>query len=153
MPKLQESDFYFGAVLATLFKKGEGVNLFLVQQETKSRVYKIMADHTNPDDFFIFAKYRTEHNGSGSWYFNFTENEQAIIREYLCNDGRLSLALVCGASAPSTSCLCILYEDEIRQIFDVGKMSITVSRKKYKRNFYIPIGGGKSIEIPYKRLY
>ncbi|MCL2695836.1 MAG: hypothetical protein FWE69_05875 [Clostridiales bacterium] len=155
MPQLDVKDFYFGAVLSKLFETRKEVNLFLVQSPEKtSRVYKIMADYA--DDFSIFAKYRTKRatssNDYESWAFKLTKNELAIINEYLSKKEKLSLALVCGVSASNKSHLCILYENDIKKILDVG-ISFTIGREKNKQKYRILSGWKELMKISTSRLY
>ncbi|NLU10498.1 MAG: hypothetical protein GXW90_06105 [Tepidanaerobacter acetatoxydans] len=48
-----------------------------------------------------------------------------------------------GTENPTKSEIVILNKDEIREIIDLQKTSITVSRKKHERAFRISVGGGR----------
>lgn len=95
----------------------------LIEGDDDRQVYDLS---TNKGDLRLFIKYRTDKQKTkkpdyNSWLFSLTESEIALINK-----------------------------DEIKQILERQKSSITISRMKNERAFRIAVGGGRDNSIPIK---
>lgn len=143
MAKLKVSDFYYGAVLSMLFNNH--INPALIEGGKDRQVYDIDTDNGG---FRLFIKYRADKqdvktDDYNSWSFVLTEKDKSEICEYIDSGFNVVIALLCGAEKLAESEIVILNKDEIREIIDLQKTSITVSRKKHERAFRISVGGGR----------
>jgi predicted nucleic-acid-binding Zn-ribbon protein len=143
MAKLKVSDFYYGAVLSLLFNKG--INPALVEGDSNRQVYDISTDK---GDFRLFIKYRADKQDIktedyNSWTFQLTQKDKSEIVDYMNNNYNLIVALLCGVEGLADSEIVILDKNKIKEILDLQKSSITVSRKKHERAFRISVGGGR----------
>lgn len=143
MSKLKTADFYYGAVLSTLFNNH--INPALIESGDDRQVYDFT---TNKGDFRMFVKYRAENKKTRrvdymSWDFNLV-NDIDEIRRYISEGKNLVLFLVCGMSELKDSELAILDKNDLAELFDLGKNTITISRKKNEKAYRIAIGGGRS---------
>lgn len=57
---------------------------------------------------------------------------------------------MCGQKGLSESEIAVLDKDQVKEILDLGKTSITISRKKNEKAFRISIGGGRNNSIQIK---
>jgi hypothetical protein len=149
MSKIKVADFYYGAVLSMLFNSH--INPALVEGDDDRQVYDFT---TNTGEFRLFIKYRAEKQNTktddySSWVFTLTESDKKEILGYI-DSRNLVVALVCGVLGLAESEIAVLNKDEIKQIIDLQKTSITISRKKNERAFRISIGGGRGNSIPIK---
>lgn len=150
MAKIKIADFYYGAVLSMLFNKN--VNPALVESDENRQIYDFM---TNNGSCRMFIKYRTDKINNrtrdyNSWQFVFSKNEIFEIKNYLKNDGNLSMALVCGIKKLNNSEIAILDKNEIGDLMKMNKTSMTISRKKNERSYRVSIGGGRGTALQVK---
>jgi hypothetical protein len=143
MAKIKVSDFYYGAVLSVLFNNH--INPALVEGDDKRQVYDIT---TNNGNFRLFMKYRADKQDIktedyNSWVFVLTEKDKNEIMGYINSGHNLLVTLVCGAGRLAESEIAILNKDEIKELIDMQKTSITISRMKGERAFRISVGGGR----------
>lgn len=143
MSKLKAADFYYGAVLSTLFNNH--INPALIEGGDDRQVYDFTTDK---GDFRMFVKYRAENKKTKrhdyfSWDFNLV-NDIDEIKSYISAGKKLVLFLVCGMENLKDSELAILDEDDLTELFELGKNTITISRKKNEKAYRIAIGGGRS---------
>lgn len=141
MGKMSQADFFFGAALSVLFNNK--MIPALVENGTERRIYNVM---TNEGNYRIFMKYRTkpstDNNDLSSWQFMFNDVEIDDFRNNLKES--ILLILICGKEELKDSEMVVLDNAEIKQaICDTGKTSITIGRRRYARNFYISMGGGR----------
>lgn len=150
MSKVKVADFYYGAVLSILFNSH--INPALVEGDEDRQVYDFT---TNNVEFRLFIKYRADKQNTktddyNSWVFSLTENDKKEILSYIDHSYNLVVALVCGVEGLAESEIAVLNKDEIKQILDLQKTSITISRKKNERAFRISIGGGRDNSMQIK---
>lgn len=155
MSKLKEADFYYGAVLSTLIN--QGICPALVEGGNDRQIYDFTTDER---DFRLFVKYRskpisTKSEGYYSWQFAFSPNDMKELKEFITLDKHLCLGLVCGNGKLSDSEYAVLHKQELKQLFNAGKESLTISRKTGEKYFRISIGGGRenAIQIRGSNLY
>lgn len=155
MSKLKEADFYYGAVLSTLFNNG--ICPMLIEGGNDRQVYEFTTDYK---DFRLFVKYRStgrkgSKDGYMSWQFIFSEQDIRELRFYIVDNRNLSLGLVCGTDMLTESQYAVLYKDDIEKVLTADKKSLTLSRKKGERAFRLSLGGGRQFAdlIPANRLY
>lgn len=76
------------------------------------------------------------------------------LQQYIDEGYNLNLALVCGAANFIESELAVLDKEQILQIFNLEKTSITISRKKGEKAYRIPTEGGREsgIKVKYSRF-
>ncbi len=155
MAKLQESDFYYGAILSKLINSG--ICPILIEGGEDRQVYNFT---TNDKEFLLFVKYRstpldTKKEGYNSWQFIFSEDDIKNIKAYLAREMEFSIGLICGAKPLAQSQYAALDRITIEKLLEQGKNSVTVSREKRERYFRIAIGGGRenSIKVKADRLY
>lgn len=149
MSKIKVADFYYGAVLSMLFNSH--IKPALVEGDDDRQVYDFT---TNDAEFRLFIKYRSEKQSTitddyNSWVFSLTENDKREILGYI-DSTNLVVALVCGVVGLGESEIAVLNKDEIKQIIDLQKTSISISRRKNERAFRISIGGGRDNAIQIK---
>ncbi|MDU0331049.1 hypothetical protein RW092_12720 [Paenibacillus sp. 3LSP] len=150
MAKIKVADFYYGAVLSMLFNKH--INPALLESNDDRQIYDLT---TNKGDLRLFIKYRADRQKTKtpdyySWLFTLTESDIQEIISYLDAGHNLVVALVCGVAGLSESEIALLNKDEIKQIIDLQKSSITISRRKNERAFRIAVGGGRDNSIQVK---
>lgn len=154
MAKLRVADFYYGAAISFLFNKG--LAPVLVEAGENRQVYEITADDT---EFRLYMKYRKTSrlgtDGYRSWTFSLTDNEVNELKDYLAQNLHLSMHLICVEEELSSSELVVIHGEEIQQLLDGGKTSITVSIKPRERAYRISIGGDRdnAIRVPTSRYY
>ncbi|MGI6668608.1 MAG: hypothetical protein ACOX4M_04060 [Acetivibrionales bacterium] len=88
-------------------------------------------------------KIETKKEEYNSWQFTLTERDKNEIQDHIDKGHNLVLALVCGAEGLFDSELAFLDKEQIKKLTDLGKDSITISRKKNERAYRISIGGGR----------
>lgn len=154
MAKLKEADFYYGAVLSTLLNNN--ITPAIIESGEDRQIYDFTTDSK---DFRLIVKYRksqipTKKADYYSWQFNLSD-DMVDLKKNINSPIKLSLGLVCGKEQLNESEYAVLHKDEIKKIFDEGKESITISRKKGERAFRISMGGGRvnSMQIKSNRLY
>ncbi len=153
--RLKMADFYYGAVLSSLFNAG--IRPALIEGGESRRVYEFTTDQ---GDFRLFVKYRsnpldnTKVNYT-SWQFVFSDDEVKELRKYVEDKKHLSVALVCGCEHMRLSELAVLHKEEVQKILGAGKNSITISRRKGEKAFRVSVGGGRSdaLQVKANRLY
>lgn len=155
MAKLKEADFYYGAMLSTLFNNG--ICPMLIEGGNDRQVYEFT---TNKEDFRLFVKYRslpiaTKREDYLSWQFVFSDDDLRELIQYLGDKKHLSLGLICGKEQLNSREFAVLHKEEIQQIINAGKNSLTISRKSGERAFRISMGGGRNnaLQIKSNRLY
>ncbi|MEL7658165.1 MAG: hypothetical protein AAGU75_19905 [Bacillota bacterium] len=154
MSKLKVADFYYGAVLSTLFNNG--ITPMLIEGGVDRQVYDFTTDQAN---FRLFVKYRsTGRDGANeykSWTFVLSANDIAELRTFLNEGKNVSLALVCGNGGFNDSEYAVLHADELESLLISGKESITISRAKGEKAFRVSIGHGRdnAMKIPSNRLF
>lgn len=150
MSKLKVADFYYGSVLSLLFNSN--IKPVLVEGDADRQVYDFT---TNDVEFRLFIKYRADRQNTksedyNSWVFTLTENDRKEILNYIEQGYNLMVALVCGVAGLADSEIAVLNKEEIKQIIDLEKSSITISRKKKEHSFRISIGGGRGNSLQIK---
>ena len=155
MSNMKEADFYYGAVLSTLFNNG--ICPMLIEGGNDRQVYDFT---TNSKDFRLFVKYRSKgregaKDGYMSWQFIFSDQDISELKQYVKDDRHLSLGLVCGDEHLNKSQYAVLHKEEILKILGAGKDSLSLSRKKGERAFRLSLGGGRDNAelIKSNRLY
>jgi hypothetical protein len=155
MSKLKEADFYYGAVLSNLINNH--ICPALIEGGSDRQVYDFTTDEK---DFRLFVKYRsasikTKTEDYTSWQFVFSDADIQELREYCGQDSHFSLGLICGESPMNQSQYAVLHKEEILQLLEWGKSSITLSIKKGEHAFRLSVGGGRdnAMQIPANRKY
>lgn len=155
MARLTESDFYYGSILSMLFNNG--ICPMLIEGGADRQVYSFT---TNQEDFRLFLKYRsfaaaTKNDDYQSWQFVFSDADIEELRRFIAEDTHLSLGLVCGMKELKKSEYAVLHKEELLELLDAGKTSVTVSRKTGEKNFRVSVGGGRAnaMQIPANRKY
>lgn len=149
MSRLKVADFYYGAVLSILFNNG--LKPALIEGNNDRQVYDLT---TNKGECRLFIKYRackqdTKKSDYYSWVFNISaEGEE--LQEYMENEYNLVLALVCGSENLTESEIALLDKEQITEILNHKKTSITISRKKGEKAFRIPTDSGRATGIKIK---
>lgn len=146
MSEIILTDFYYGAALSVLFNNSvRKISAALIESDDTRQLYCLTTDN---NECRLFIKYRTMRNETktedyNSWVFNLTERDKNEIQSLIEEGHNLVLALVCGVAGFSDSELALLDKEQIKRIIDLGKGSITISRKKRERACRISIGGGR----------
>jgi len=155
MSKLKEADFYYGAVLSNLLNNH--ICPALIEGGDDRQIYDFTTDDT---EFRLFVKYRskpieTKAADYFSWQFAFSASDIQELSDYCSRDINISLGLVCGNTPMNDSRYAVLHKDELVQLIQTGKKSITLSKKKHEHAFRLHMGGGreKAVTIPSNRLY
>lgn len=155
MALLKNSDFYYGAVLSHLFN--HRICPMLVEGGDNRQIYEFT---TNNSEFILFVKYRslpiaTKNEDYNSWQFVFSDADMKELTAFLNNPKQLSVGLICGNKALGKSEVAFIHKEELQELFDAGKTTLTISRKKNERCFRISIGGGRdqALKIESKRIY
>ena len=143
MAKLKEADFYYGSIISMLLNNK--ICPVLVEGGTDRQVYEFT---TNEGNFKLFLKYRSEPiptktYGYQSWQFVFSAGDIAELRRYVSENKHLSVGLVCGTSILSNSEYAVLHKEEISELLDAGRTSLTISRRSGEKAFRISVGGGR----------
>ena len=155
MPRLKEADFYYGAVLSGLFNNG--IHPVLIEGGNDRQVYEFT---TNKKNFRLFLKYRSRSNETkasdySSWSFTFSDSDLDELRSYLSDKKHLSLGLICGKEQMKKSEYAVLNKEDIQELFNAGRDSLTISRKTGERAYRVPIVGGRvnALQIRMNRWY
>ncbi len=143
MSKIKVADFYYGAVLSMLFNNK--IKPALVEGDNNRQVYDLT---TNTGECRLFIKYRankqdTKKQDYNSWLFVITDSDKKEMLGYIESGYNLVLALVCGMVGFSSSEIAVLDKHQIEELINLGKSSITISRKKNERAYRISVGGGR----------
>lgn len=144
MSKIKVSDFYYGAVLSMLFNNH--INPALVESDENRQVYDLTTDI---GECMIYIKYRADKQNTkkqdyNSWQFILTDNDIVELKNYIQNNYSIYLILTCGVSSLSESEVAVLDKDQIEQVLNLDKSSISISRKKSERDFRLSVGGGRN---------
>lgn len=142
MARAKVSDFYYGAVLSMLLNSG--VTPVLVEGNESRQVY----DLTTNKEYRLFIKYRANRQNLkrktySSWSFKFNDGEFNELLRYLDDGFNVLVVLVCGVKGLNGSEIAVLNTDEIKEIINLGKISLTISRKKNEKAFRVSVGGGR----------
>lgn len=141
MSRVTQSDFFYGAVLSVLFNNK--MCPVLVEGGDDRRIYDVI---TNKDSYTLFMKYRsrpaTLNDDYQSWQFAFSDSD---IREIGARLGPiLRVVLIGGMEKVNASEIVVLDEKDIWAcLFDLGKTSLTIGRKKHEKYFRASVGGGR----------
>ncbi|MDF2906041.1 MAG: hypothetical protein K0R34_1362 [Herbinix sp.] len=153
MPRFKEADFYYGSVLSILFSNH--ITPVLIENNSDRQVYDYT---TNKGNFRAFIKYRTtkkmvKQNDYNCWDFNIA-NDCVEIKQYFESGYNVIMFLVCGTTELKESELAILTKDDLIELFNQGKKTISISRKKHEKAFRIAMGSGrgKSLTIKNNRI-
>lgn len=149
MPKLKESDYYYGAVLSTLLNNKICPVLF--ESGHDRQIYDCTTDNGN---FRLYLKYRSTANSTStpdyySWQFVFSKNDIEELQTYLNEKERLPLVLglICGHTPMAKSHYAVVPEDVLRSILNQGKNSVTISWKKGEQNYRLISDGSRNNAI------
>lgn len=157
MSKIKVADFYYGAALSVLFNNSvRKISAALIESDDNRQLYCLTTDN---NECRLFIKYRsarieTKTEDYNSWLFNLTERDKNELQALIDKGHNLVLALVCGVSGLSDSELALLDKEQIKRLIDLGKGSITISRKKHERAYRISIGGGRenAMQVAFSRF-
>ena len=145
MSKIKVTDFYYGAALSVLFNNSnKKIMAALIESDDNRQVYSLMTDNA---ECRLFIKYRsdrldTKTEDYSSWSFNLAGDIDEI--QVLMDEGyNLVLALVCGMAGLSDSELALIDKERVKQLLEMDKDSITISRRKGEHAYRISIGGGR----------
>ena len=146
MAKVKVADFYHGAALSVLFNNSNRkVTAALIESDDNRQVYGLMTDNS---ECRLFIKYRSDKQDIktgdyNSWVFSLTERDKSEIEIFIGEGYNLILALVCGVEGLAESELALLDKEQVKELFEMGKDSITISRRKHEHAYRISIGGGR----------
>ena len=146
MSKIKVADFYYGVALSVLFNNSrKKISAALIESDDNRQLYCLTTDNNECQLFIKYrsAKIETKKEDYNSWLFNLTERDKDEIQAVIDKGHNLVLALVCGVAELSDSELALLDKEQVKKLLDLGKTSITISRKKHERAYRIPIGGGR----------
>ena len=114
---------------------------------------------TDNNECRLFIKYRsakidTKTKDYYSWLFSLSESDKSEIQSLIDEGHNLILALVCGVAGLSDSELALIDKEQVKELMDLGKDSITISRKKHERAYRISIGGGRenAMQVAFNRF-
>lgn len=144
MSKIKVADFYYGSVLSMLFNNN--IRPLLVEGDDDRQVYDLTTD---TGACRLFIKYRankqdTKTQDYNSWVFVINDSDRQEMLSYINSDYNLVLALVCGVSGLANSEIAVLDKNQIEELINLGKSSITISRKKNEKSYRISVGGGRN---------
>lgn len=146
MATIKESDFYYGAILSSLFNGG--ICPTIVEGGEDRQIYDFMNDSK---EFRLFLKYRSNGKdiiGGTSWTFTFTNQDVEELKKFVESDRCFAVGLICGCSKLSESEYAIITKEEISSILNMGKRSLTINRKKKEKMFRVHVGGGRAKAMP-----
>lgn len=158
MSKIKVADFYYGAALSALFNDSnkKKITAALIESDNDRQLYNLTTDN---NECRLFIKYRstkieTKKEEYNSWLFKLTESDKKEICNIINEGHNLVLVLVCGVDGFSESELVLLDKEQIKKIIEIGKNSITISRKKHERAYRISVGGGreKAMRVAFNRF-
>lgn len=95
-------------------------------------------------------KQNTKKNEYSSWLFKLTGDNIKELCQYLKEGCNLIIALVCGVKSLKESQIALLDKDQIQEIINLNKTSITISRKNREKSFRVLIGGERENSIMVK---
>lgn len=146
MSKIKVADFYYGAALSVLFNNSnKKISAALIESDDNRQLYSLMTDDIECRYFIKYCsdKTYTKTEDYYSWSFGLTGKDKNEI-QVLINEGyNLVLALVCGVLELSDSELAMIDKEQIKELIDLEKGSITISRRKGEHAYRISIGGGR----------
>lgn len=110
-----------------------------------AKLYNLTTDN---NECRLFIEYRsdkveTKTGDYNSWAFTLTKRDKSEIKAIIDKGHNLVLALVCGVEELGNSELVLLDKEQVKKLLDLGKESMTVSRKKHEKAYRISIGGGR----------
>jgi len=157
MAKIKVADYYYGAALSVLFNNSvRKISAALIESDDNRQLYCLTTDN---NECRLFIKYRsakieTKKEDYSSWVFNLTERDKNEIKAIIDEGYKLVLALVCGVTGLSDSELALLDKEQIKKLLDLGKDSLTISRKKHERAYRISVGGGRenAMQVAFNRF-
>lgn len=148
-------DFYYGAVLSVFLGKHTQYTPSLISSDNKKgRIYEFTVN--NEPDFILVMTYAshprsdTADKNYDSWFFNFTDEQRAKIKECLDNRKNIKIALVCGRDKWNQSELAIMADEDVsKTMYSNGKVkkSITVRRDLEQRSYSVFLGSRQSIRL------
>ncbi|HCC02563.1 MAG TPA: hypothetical protein DHW78_07215 [Ruminococcaceae bacterium] len=139
-------DFYFGAVLS-VFLRGAKTHYTpsLISSNNKNgRIYEFAVDRE--PDFILVMSYAshprpdTADKDYDSWFFNFTVEQQNIIKSCIDDKKGIKIALMCGKDKWNQSELALMNDDDIAEtIYQNNKIksTVTIRRDKNKHSYFI----------------
>lgn len=147
MSKINMADFYYGAVLSMLFNKH--IKPALVEGDDDRQIYDLT---TNTGNFKLYIKYsankkETKREDYSSWIFSITEKDKKELNGYIQRGDKFFMALVCGVAGLIESEIALLDKDNVKEILELNKNSISISRQKRSRSYRIPTGGGRENDL------
>lgn len=143
MIKIQKQDYYFGAALSVFFTQNKDAKPSLIEsKEESSRSYLMISD-TSPT-FYLYMKYRVgtsvSKDGSLSWSFTFTPKEKQIIQQYIDNNHKTYVALLCSEKEFFNTHIAVLTQNEyIRACAENDTITVKLEKhdKQFKHTFSI----------------
>ncbi len=146
MAIIKVTDFYYGAALSVLFNNSsKNISAALIESDKDRQLYDLMTDH-NECCLFIkyrFAKADIKTGDYYSWQFNFTLKEQTEIQALTKENNDFVLALVCAVEGLADSELALIDKQQVKELIELDKGSITISRRKGEHFYRISVGGGR----------
>ena len=146
MSKIKVADFYYGAALSVLFNNSnKKIRAAIIESDENRQLYDLM---TNNNTCRLFIKYRsrkqdTKTEDYSSWMFSLTTRDLNELRSIIDNEHNLVVALVCADTELSASELALIDKEQVNELINLGKDSITISRIKGEHAYRISIGGGR----------
>lgn len=150
MSRIKVADFYYGSVLSMLFNSN--LTPALVESNNDRQIYMVTV---NQGECMLYIKYRGDksilkNQDYHSWQFTFSQKEVSELESILRDGRNLAMALVCGVEGLSDSEIAVLDVQEVRELLNLNKTSITISRKKNERYYRISVGGGRDNALQVK---
>ena len=145
MSKIKVADFYYGAALSVLFNNSnKKIRAAIIESDENRQLYDLMTNNTCR----LFIKYRsrkqdTKTEDYSSWMFSLTTRDLNELRSIIDNEHNLVVALVCADTELSASELALIDKEQVNELINLGKDSITISRIKGEHAYRISIGGGR----------
>jgi hypothetical protein len=145
MSKIKVADFYYGAALSVLFNNSnKKIRAAIIESDENRQLYDLMTNNTCR----LFIKYRsrkqdTKTEDYSSWMFSLTTRDLNELRSIIDNGHNLVVALVCADTELSASELALIDKEQVNELINLGKDSITISRIKGEHAYRISIGGGR----------
>lgn len=146
MSRIKVADFYYGAALSVLFNNSNSkISAALIESDENRQLYNLMTDNT---ECRLFIKYCSNRNNRitenyNSWSFGMTPRDKSEIKNLIGEGHNLVLALVCGVEGFSDSELALVDSEQVKELIDLDRDSITISRIKGEHAYRISIGGGR----------
>lgn len=158
--KLQQRDFYIGAVLSCFFVNNLDSKPSLIENiDNSSQLWRMTTN--NSRDFFAYIKYTTDKlpdpkkSTNIRWQFSLTDKDkQCIEKKATLENLPVVLFFLCGMKDLIDSEICVVRYEEYLQVQD--KSTITIKKvyekpNSHPRNFFLHIGKKQSEVLPIKR--